>query len=89
MCKLVLCRDCSIWGVCKYLYESSGDSLMDDIHYANLLLEFEKLSGRLDRIEEKLAALMDGLELTQGVPEVQPEDFSRFIDFGNFSKEVK
>lgn len=60
---------------------------MDDIHYTNLMLEFEKLSGRLGRIEEKLGTLKDELELTQGVPEVQPEDFSRFLDFDKMKEE--
>src|SRR5690606_31387595 len=40
-----------------YLYESSGDSLMDDIHYTNLMLELEKLSDRLNRVGEKLESM--------------------------------
>lgn len=62
---------------------------MGDTHYTNLMLEFEKLNSRLDRIEEKMDALKDELELTQCVPEVQPEDFSRFLDFDYCSKEMK
>lgn len=52
--------------------------MKEDIHYTNLMLEFEKLNSRLDSIEEKLDALKDELELAQGVPEVKQEDFSRF-----------
>lgn len=60
---------------------------MDDFHYTNLMLELEKLSNRLNRVECKFDALKD--ELSQDVPKVKPEDFSRFLDFDNFSKEVK
>ena len=60
---------------------------MGGIHFTNLMLEIEKLNSRLHRIEEKLDVLKVELELAQGIPEVQPEDFSRFIDFGKIKEE--
>jgi len=58
---------------------------MDDIHYTNLMLELEKISDRLNRVECKFDALKD--ELSQGVPKVKPEDFSRFLDFDKLKEE--
>ena len=58
---------------------------MGDIHFTNLMLEIEKLNSRLDRIEEKLDVLKD--ELSQDVPKVKPEDFSRFLDFDKLKEE--
>ena len=49
------------------------------------MLELEKLSDRLNRVECKFDALKD--VLSQEVPEVKPEDFSRFIDFGKLKEE--
>ena len=58
---------------------------MDDIHYTNLMLELEKLSDRLNRVECKFDALKD--ELSQDAPKVKPEDFSRFLDFDKLKEE--
>ena len=49
---------------------------MDDIHYTNLMLEFEKLNSRLDRIEESL----DGHACSTAIRNktINAEEFSRF-----------
>jgi len=59
--------------------------MKEDIHYTNLMLELEKLSDRLNRVEFKFDALKD--ELSQDVPKVEPEDFSRFLDFDKLKEE--
>ena len=62
------------------------DGYSQNTYYTNLMIKLEKLEEKIERLEK---ILLSRSASEYGNKKVGAEDFSRFIDFGNFSKEVK
>lgn len=58
---------------------------MDDIHYTNLMLELEKLSGRLDSLEDSLEGYACSTAIRN--KSINAEEFSRFWNETKFKEE--
>jgi len=59
--------------------------MKEDIHYTNLMLEFEKLNSRLDSLEEILGEYACSTPIHNTT--INAEEFSRFLDFDKLKEE--